>query len=784
MKTFLNHFLGCLLVAGAMTASAQVPPPAIPAAPTVPRPTNAIGLSTNSSFFSRSTNSAFGRPLRAPGDPATTPAAAVPAVVPAAPGGAAPAPANVAARPASGPGSGVPVLPASATTGSNAIPRLGTNDMIPAGLIRFQEADLSQVIDFYADLTGKTILKSPQVPQNVKVSLFNKTALTKQEGIDALHTIFGLNQIAVIPEGEKFIKIVPQASVPGEAGRFTTNDSSLLPESMLPVAQIVQLKNLLPEEATGILTPFAKLPNSIIGVKGSPVLILRDYSENVKRMLEILERVDVALPSDIDMVVIPIKYALAGEISGVLSGLSAGGSSTSFGSSGTGGGGFGGGGGGFGGGSSCGGGLGGGSSFGGGVGGIGGGLNRSGVGGSSGYQGGGVGNTGVRGFGTTGAAGGAPGAGAAGFGNRGAFGNRLGAAVNRAVGATGGGGGAGEIQLFGAAKIIADERSNALLIFAEKRDLSMISNIISKLDVVLPQVLIEALIMEVNLGDGQSVGVSMLQPKQENGKLTTAGIAANGGRITDPGSITGISGLATNLLGGGGFSYFGKYGDDFAIAVNAVANDDRINILSRPRIQTSTAHSASIFVGETKPYVSGTSYGYSGVGAQSQIQQLQIGISLNVEPIINQEGLVVMNIQQEISQSGADVIIDGNAVPSTINRNANSYVAVRDRDTIILGGFISTVKSKSSGGVPYMKDIPGLGVLFRSSAEKTSRVELMVMIRPTVLPTPEAAATTAARELEKLPNIERTRIDEAEYSQKLLEKERKRQEQEERKKQK
>ena len=780
MKTSMNQFIGCLLVAGAMTASAQVPPP--PTFPTVPRPTNAIGLATNSSFFSRSTNSGFGRPLRAPGDPVAAPAA--PVVTPAAPGTPATTPLNPLGRPATGPGSGVPALSTAATTGSNAIPRIGTNTMIPAGLIRFQEADLSQVIDFYADLTGKTILKSPQVAQNVKVSLVNKTALTREEGIDALHTIFGLNQIAIIPEGDKFIKIVPQASVPGEAGRFTTNDSSFLPESMLPVAHIVQLKNLLPEEATGILTPFAKLPNSIIGVKGSPVLILRDYSENVKRMLEILERVDVALPSDIEMVVIPIKYAMAGEISGVLSGLSAGGSSSSFGSSGSGGGGFGGGGGGFGaGGGSFGGGLGGG--IGGGLGGGIGGIGRSGiggVGGASGYQGGGIGNTGARGFGATGGAGGASGAG--GFGNRGAFGNRLGAAVGRAVGAAGGGGAAGDIQLFGAAKIIADERSNALLIFAEKRDLTMISNIISKLDVVLPQVLIEALIMEVNLGDGQSVGVSMLQPEQKKGKLSGAGISPNGKGLTDPGSITGISSLASNIVGGGGFTYFGKYSDDFAIAVNAVANDERITILSRPRIQTSTARAASIFVGETRPYVSGTSYGYSGVGAQSQVQQLQIGISLNVEPIINQEGLVVMNIQQEISQAGADVIIDGNAVPSTINRNANSYVAVRDRDTIILGGFISTVKQKSSGGVPYLKDIPGLGVLFRSSTEKTARVELMVMIRPTVLPTPEAAATTAAREMEKMPNIERARTDEADYSQKQLEKERKRQEQDERRNQK
>ena len=67
-------------------------------------------------------------------------------------------------------------------------------------------------------------------------------------------------------------------------------------------------------------------------------------------------------------------------------------------------------------------------------------------------------------------------------------------------------------------------------------------------------------------------------------------------------------------------------------------------------------------------------------------------------PIINQDGLVVMDISQNISQPGDDVIIDGNAVPSTIERNAQSYVAVHDRDTIMLGGFISTTKSKSNSG--------------------------------------------------------------------------------------
>ena len=93
--------------------------------------------------------------------------------------------------------------------------------------------------------------------------------------------------------------------------------------------------------------------------------------------------------------------------------------------------------------------------------------------------------------------------------------------------------------------------------------------------------------------------------------------------------------------------------EDFDIAVNAAANDSRINVLSRPRIQTSTAKHANIFVGETRPYVTGSYYSdFSGGGSRSQVQQAQIGIGLDVFPIIDQEGLVVMDISQDISQVG------------------------------------------------------------------------------------------------------------------------------------
>ncbi len=805
MKTFN---LGLCLAAGMLALHAQNPP----APNTTARLTNAPAAPTNALMnrpadFGRNKNSPASGPagpgaanVAAPAagpapapvnNPATPlprqpavpglPSAGRPAVIP--PGGL-----NTGATPPGGVAGAVGPGAAGAANSiigsggrtnvaaTNIVPRDATS--IKANTIYFQEADLSQVLELYAELAQRTLLKSPQVPANVKISVRNQTELTRQEGLDALNTILALNGITMVPQGDKFIKVVPPTTFPGEAAPFITNDWKSLPNSKYPVAQVVQLKNLLPEEATPLLQPFANLPNSIVGVKGSPVLILRDYAENVQRMLEILEKVDIYVAPEIDTVVIPIRYALAGEIASVLGGLSSGGSTTSFGSSGAGGGGGGFGGGGFGGGG-FGGGRGGG--FGGGVGGnLGGGYGGAG-GLNSGYGGAGSsysGQPGVRGLGSPAQGLGGNSGGAFGAGGRTAAGSAINRAVSGAVGRAGGSGGAaGEIQLIGMAKIIADERSNALLVFADKHDLTMISNIISKLDIVLPQVRIEALILEVNLGDSKTLGVSMKQNNQKFGDLSVAGGSSQGQPFLNPNTISGLTAIAgSNSALPGGFSYFGKLNQDFDFALQAAAEDNRLNVLSRPSVVTSTARPAQIFVGESRPYVTGSSYGYSGVGVQSQVAQLQIGISLSVTPIINQEGLVVMDIAQDISQSGADVIIDGNAVPATINRNASSYIAVRDRDTIMLGGFISTTKTKSSGGVPYLKDIPGLGLLFRSSSEKVGRVELMVLIRPTVLQTPEIAALHTSEQLDKLPTVKKAVREEEEFQQKQQEKERKEQE--------
>ena len=206
-------------------------------------------------------------------------------------------------------------------------------------------------------------------------------------------------------------------------------------------------------------------------------------------------------------------------------------------------------------------------------------------------------------------------------------------------------------------------------------------------------------------------------------------------------------------------SYLAHFGNDFDATLTAVATDSRINVLSKPRIQTSDGVAASLKVGNTVPYVTGTYFGGINGQASSQYTQTFVGIDLEVTPQINSEGLVVMDISQDVEQLGPTTEIDGNAVPTTTQRTAVSTVSVKDRDTIILGGFISNTKSKSHSGVPGLKDIPLLGYLFRSSSDSIQRVELIVLIRSTVLPTPDKAAAFATEMRNTMPGLKQAEYD-------------------------
>lgn len=649
--------------------------PVAQSAPAIPVAPPAVPTGTNESAATAEETGETGVP------PAGTAPVAVPppstATTPAVP----PAPAQTSAQ------TPAPIEPA---------PQPQPEEILPAGTIDFAAAELNQVLKIYANLVNRTILRAPNLA-SPPIVLKTQTPLTKSEAIQALDAVFALSGIAMINVGEKFVKAVPVAQAEQEGQVPSKLGAEELPDLGQYVTHILQLKTAKPSELAPVLQAFGKTKN-VLPVDSSQILVIRDYTENVKRMLEIINQIDVPTSSEFISEVIPIKYALAGDIASALNSLSGGGGGTTVGGSTTT-------------------------------------APRT----ATTPQRAGVGiqqPTGLQQPGGAANPAGTPSGTAS-------FSQRLQAIIRRASTS-------GDVQVLGQTKIIADERTNSLLIFASRQDMVMIKDIISKLDVVLAQVLIEAIIMEVSLNKNMDLGVSYLQRPQQVGSFTGVGAIRN----TDI-----IGQIATNAFPSG-FSYFARVNDDLDITVTAIAGNGRFNVLARPSIQTSHAVPANIFIGNTVPYITGTTYGdFTGASSRSVYQEKSVGISLNVLPLINPDGLVVMDIQQDIEQLGTPTQIDGNDVPTTTKRSASAKVAVKDHDTIILGGFISASKSTSRSGVPFLKDIPLLGYLFRSTSDRSDRVELIVLLRPTVLPTPEAAAEAVVDRKRLMPGV---RLGEAE----------------------
>ena len=609
-------------------------------------------------------------------------------------------------------------------------------------MINFQGVELSQVLDIYAQYVGRTLLRA-NLPE-AKIILKTTTPLTKGETIQALQAVLALNNVSVINVGEKFVKVLPSDQANTAAADIDLSGSTNLPSLGSYVTHIVQLKYVKPSEMILAIQPFAKLGNSILAIDSNGILVLRDYAENVKRMLEMIERIDVSVPAEFISEVIPIRYAKVAEIAAALNSLggSGGGSTVSMGSSSSA--------------SSISGFSGRSSSLG---------VGGSGVGGNNAFGGQ------NRGLGGAGGANGAPSAATS-------FQQRLQNIVNRASSPTGGGsGGQDQIQLFGQTKIIPDENSSSLLVFATRQDMTMIREVIAKLDVPLAQVLIEAIIMDVTLNNSFNFGVSAAQSEKTQGKVTGAGGMNNGQPFYNflnsatnafPGNLT------STLPSDNSFSYFGNIGQSWNVAVQAAESDTHANIIQRPRIQTSQAKPAQFFVGETKPYVTSTYSGYSGGYGGSSYSQLSVGVELDVTPYINPEGLVVMTIMQQIDDfNGTTTIAGVGDVPNTIKRTINTEIAVRDRDTVILGGFIKSDQSHKKSGVPVLKDIPVLGNLFQSRSDDKKRTELVVLMRPTVLKTPEIAAKNTVKEVQRLPGASAAVAENALYERQLIDAERK-----------
>lgn len=275
-------------------------------------------------------------------------------------------------------------------------------------------------------------------------------------------------------------------------------------------------------------------------------------------------------------------------------------------------------------------------------------------------------------------------------------------------------------------KILADKRSNAILLMGQKADIAAIKTVIAQLDVMLEQVMIEAAIFEIGLSDSLKHGIEWLYQSQDGNKV---------------GAWDGNS-LITNAVGNiasGALTYYQNLtGINTKLAVNLAATDNNARLLATPVIMTTDNTEAKLSIGEQRPVVTSTdSFANSSGTQRSNYEYKDIGIQLTITPRINPQRFVVMELVQTADQLGGNVSIDGNDVPIILNREFEASIAVPDRGTVALGGLISSEWSDDLTKIPILGDIPLLGRYLFSSVKKTeSRRELIVLMTPYVLTNP------------------------------------------------
>ena len=270
--------------------------------------------------------------------------------------------------------------------------------------------------------------------------------------------------------------------------------------------------------------------------------------------------------------------------------------------------------------------------------------------------------------------------------------------------------------------VIADVRSNSIVVSGTKDDLRLLHDLIDKVDVVLPQVRVEVVIAEVTLTSNDSSGITALGMTVTNGKLT----GVNGTLFGGAGGVTGIGGGAAALAPNGTLTGIVNLG------TSSTPTKNDLNVLSVPAITTSHNKEATIFVGESRPVITGTQStgGTAGLVASSTVSQRDIGIQLKVLPLIGKDGSVQLQVTQQVEDVLGSVTIDGNDQPVIGRRSTDSFVSAMSGEIIVLGGL---QRSNDTTTKNRLGPIPIIGDLLGGSSKTKTRTELLIFLRPYVL---------------------------------------------------
>lgn len=558
----------------------------------------------------------------------------------------------------------------------------------------YKDADIRKIVEAVGAVTGKNFILDPRV--NAKVTMLSSTEMSPDAFYEAFLSILEVHGYVAITTGD-VIKILPDASARQYPGYLSTSGAAA--DDI--VTQVLAVQNVGAAQLVPILRPLIPQYGHLAAHNGSNMLIISDRASNVQRMVEIIRRIDQSNDEDIE--VVPLQHASAAEVVRVLTSLTqtprADGIpvTTSLVSDAR--------------------------------------TNSVLIGGDRSQR------LRLRALvahlDTPLADGGDTQVRYLRFADSEELATKLQTHFTQqtAAGAAPAGNSTDKVTVW------ADNQTNAIVINAPPKMMRSLMTIVDKLDIRRPQVLIEAIIVEViagkssdlgvtwavdGSGDNAVVGVTNFPPLP--GVVQLAGAINSGGEgITDPSALIG-SGITL------GVGRIGDNGTNFAAILTALQGDADTNIISTPTLVTTDNEEASLNVGQEVPFVTGSysnTGGAGGINPFQTVQRQQVGVKLVITPQINDGDSLLLKISQEISNIASST--EGAVDLVTNQRIIETTVIVEDGSILVLGGLLEDVLRENDQRVPILGSIPILGALFRSRSTDKVKTNLMVFIRPKIL---------------------------------------------------
>jgi general secretion pathway protein D len=601
----------------------------------------------------------------------------------------------------------------------------------------YKDADLSQIIQAVAEVTGKNFIIDPRV--NAKVTMLSATPMSPAAFYEAFLSVLQVYGYVAVPAG-KVIKIVPNTDARQLPANDLPNDVSRTSDEI--VTQIITMKNVSAAQLVPILRPLIPQYGQLAAYAAGNMLIISDRASNVSRIVRIVQRMDESGDEPIE--VIALHNASAADVVRIVNSLNQGGQGAE------------------------------------------GAASAAKI----------VADDRTNSILLTGeksqrlklkaliinmdtplSAGGDTQVRYLRYADSEKIADKLKGQATATAKAQGGpptAGTGGSPNVDASVTIWADVATNALIITAPPKIMKSLMAVIDKLDIRRAQVQVEAIIVEIDVNKSANIGVQWLLDGGNSYGYGVTNLPGSGTSIVDlaatvlgatgstvnssltnpnnnlTGTTTGTTGLSSSSIGTGGTFALGRYnsntGKGFAALIQALRSDGSSNIISTPSLITMNNEEAEVKVTQEIPLITG-SYSSSTASVSgttspfTTIQREEVGTILKVTPHINEGNSVQLKIEQEDSSPGAKLA--NSADISTNKRSIKTTVLIEDGGVIVLGGLMSDTVLESEDRVPGLGAIPLIGNLFKSRSGSRQKKNLLVFIRPKILRDANATESTS-----------------------------------------